>query len=228
MFTSFGSSILQVCIVLPTMNQVLISTELTQRRWGFLIYFFICCLFNDAVSSDYAASNDGMIIMNWKGYGRKRSWANWRFCPGIYLEGPRATTRKPQSGQSSPGRVFTTDLPITKQVITTRPRRLARVIIKKLTVVQPVKKIPAFYGTQIFITVLTTSPPMVPTLSQVYTVRSLPTWFSEIVYTSRFSKWSLSFKFSDHNFEWISHLCDACYMLRPPRPSKSRTQRNIS
>jgi hypothetical protein len=43
--------------------------------------------------------------MNWKGYGRKQSWPNLRYYPSICLEGPRKTTKKPQSGQlvSRPG-----------------------------------------------------------------------------------------------------------------------------
>jgi hypothetical protein len=31
--------------------------------------------------------------MNWKGYGRKRSWPNLRQYPGIFLEGLREITK---------------------------------------------------------------------------------------------------------------------------------------
>jgi hypothetical protein len=36
-------------------------------------------------------------ITNWKGCGRKQSWSNLRYYPGICLEGLRKTTNKPQS-----------------------------------------------------------------------------------------------------------------------------------
>jgi hypothetical protein len=46
------------------------------------LYLFI--LFNDAVSSwDYKASNNTRLTMNRKGYGRKLSWSNLRYYPGI-------------------------------------------------------------------------------------------------------------------------------------------------
>lgn len=44
------------------------------------------CAFNDAFSSsNYIASNDRTIIekINWKGYGRKRKWANLKYYHGI-------------------------------------------------------------------------------------------------------------------------------------------------
>jgi hypothetical protein len=31
--------------------------------------------------------------MNWEGYGRKRSWPNLRYYPGIYLDGLRKATK---------------------------------------------------------------------------------------------------------------------------------------
>jgi hypothetical protein len=56
------------------------------------LYLFLYGLFDDAVSSAcYIASNDWII--NWKGYGRKRSWRNLRHYPGICLEGLRKTTK---------------------------------------------------------------------------------------------------------------------------------------
>jgi hypothetical protein len=39
------------------------------------------------------------MTLNWKGYGRKRSWPNLRCYPGICLERLRKTTKNLQSGQ---------------------------------------------------------------------------------------------------------------------------------
>jgi hypothetical protein len=36
--------------------------------------------------------NDRMIL-NWKGYGRKWSWSNWKYHSGIFLEGLRKATK---------------------------------------------------------------------------------------------------------------------------------------
>jgi hypothetical protein len=33
-----------------------------------------------------------LMIMNWKGYGRKQSWPNLRYYPQISLKGQRKTT----------------------------------------------------------------------------------------------------------------------------------------
>jgi hypothetical protein len=38
--------------------------------------------------------------MNWKGYGRKRSWPSTRYCPGICLEGPGKTMNLSQDNWS--------------------------------------------------------------------------------------------------------------------------------
>jgi hypothetical protein len=38
------------------------------------------------------------LIMNWKGYGRKWSWPNVQYYPGICLEGLRKIMKKLQSG----------------------------------------------------------------------------------------------------------------------------------
>jgi hypothetical protein len=42
--------------------------------------------------------------MNWKGCGRKRSWPNLRYYPGICLEGLRKTTKNLSQDNRSPGR----------------------------------------------------------------------------------------------------------------------------
>jgi hypothetical protein len=40
--------------------------------------------------------------MNWKGCGRKRSWPNLRYYPGICLEGLRKTTKNLSQDSRSP------------------------------------------------------------------------------------------------------------------------------
>jgi hypothetical protein len=42
--------------------------------------------------------------MNWKGYGRKRSWTNLRYYPGICLEGMWKTTKNLGQESLYPGR----------------------------------------------------------------------------------------------------------------------------
>jgi hypothetical protein len=42
--------------------------------------------------------------MNWKGCGRKRSWPNLRYYPGICLEGLTKTTKNLSQHSRSPGR----------------------------------------------------------------------------------------------------------------------------
>jgi hypothetical protein len=73
----------------PTLlvNYVEIDKRCTQN--------IVCSLFNVSFAvtqASYIVSNEG--VMNWKGRGRKRSWPNLRYCPGICLEelriaGPR-------------------------------------------------------------------------------------------------------------------------------------------
>jgi hypothetical protein len=43
-------------------------------------------------------------MMNRKGYGRKRSWRNLRYNPGIYLEGLMNTTKNLSQDIQSPDR----------------------------------------------------------------------------------------------------------------------------
>jgi hypothetical protein len=42
--------------------------------------------------------------MNWKECERKRSWANLKFCRGIFLEGLKKTTKNLNQGSRSPSR----------------------------------------------------------------------------------------------------------------------------
>jgi hypothetical protein len=42
--------------------------------------------------------------MNWKGCGRKRSWLNLRYYPGICVEGLRKTMKNLSQDSRSPGR----------------------------------------------------------------------------------------------------------------------------
>ena len=67
------------------------------------------------------------------------------------------------------------------------PRHTA--LPEKLSVPQLVKKLPALYGTQRFITVSTTAPPPVPTLSQFKKFKFHCNM--NVSFTLRFSKWSL-------------------------------------
>jgi hypothetical protein len=57
------------------------------KRSVCLFFYFICSLFNDALSnSGYVVLND-WLIMNWRGCGRKRSWPDLRNCSSICSEG---------------------------------------------------------------------------------------------------------------------------------------------
>jgi len=48
----------------------------------------------------------------------------------------------------------------------------------------------------------------------------LPKIYSDIIFSPapRSFKWSLPFRSSNQNIVYISHLCHACYMLRPSSP----------
>jgi hypothetical protein len=48
-------------------------------------------------------------MTNWKGYGRKKSWPNLRYYPGIFLDRLRKTTKTHQDTRS-PGLDRTSDL----------------------------------------------------------------------------------------------------------------------
>jgi hypothetical protein len=65
------------------------SYSVLNHTLSLLLILFIYSLFNDTFSiSEYIESNERMIV-NWKGCGRKRSWPNSRYYPGIWLEGLR-------------------------------------------------------------------------------------------------------------------------------------------
>jgi hypothetical protein len=62
-------------------------------------YVFIdCSLFYDA----FPVTSIKWQVMNWKGFGRKRSWHNLRYCLGIGLEGLRKITKTLISGLWKP------------------------------------------------------------------------------------------------------------------------------
>jgi hypothetical protein len=42
--------------------------------------------------------------MNWKGFGRKWTWSDLRYYPGIYLEGVRKNKEKVSQNIRFPGR----------------------------------------------------------------------------------------------------------------------------
>jgi hypothetical protein len=61
--------------------------------------------------------------MNWKGCGRKRSWPNLIYYPGIYLQELRKPTKDLSQGNRSPGRDLNAGpLKYEAAVLTTRPR----------------------------------------------------------------------------------------------------------
>jgi hypothetical protein len=62
-------------------------------------------------------------MMNWKGYGRKRSWPDWRYYPGICLERLRKTTKNLSQDIPSMGRDLNAGPPEYEVgVLTNRPR----------------------------------------------------------------------------------------------------------
>jgi hypothetical protein len=62
--------------------------------------------------------------MNWKGCGRKRSWPNLRYYPGICLEGLRENTENLSDNRRSLGPEMNSGSPkYEAEVITIRPRR---------------------------------------------------------------------------------------------------------
>jgi hypothetical protein len=94
-----------------TPNQLIYSTLSHPVFYLFIVYLFICGLFNGtASSSDYTASNDRMIN-ELKAYGKKRSWPNLRWYPRIYLEALRKTTKNLTQHNRSPVWDFNTGIP---------------------------------------------------------------------------------------------------------------------
>jgi hypothetical protein len=62
--------------------------------------------------------------MNWKGYGRKWSWANLGYYPRICLEGLRKTTKSCQDSQSLDQDLNLGPPKYEAEVLTTQPRCL--------------------------------------------------------------------------------------------------------
>jgi hypothetical protein len=96
-----------------------------------VFYLFIYSLFNDAFSiSDYIVSNERMIVDNeLERSGRKRSWPNSRYCPGICLEGLRETTKNLGQDSRSPGQDLNPGSPEYEAgELTTRPQHSVRII----------------------------------------------------------------------------------------------------
>jgi hypothetical protein len=62
-------------------------------------------------------------MMNWKGFGRKLSWCNRRYYPGICLEGLRKTTKNLSQDSQSLGQDLNPGPPkYNAGVLTTQPR----------------------------------------------------------------------------------------------------------
>jgi hypothetical protein len=60
--------------------------------------------------------------MNWKGYGKKQSWPNLGYYPGICLEGLRKTTKSFSENSRFPGRDLNAGPSVYEAgVLTTRP-----------------------------------------------------------------------------------------------------------
>ena len=95
----------------------------------------------------------------------------------------------------------------------------SRVLLEKLTGFQLVQKFSAFHGTRRFIPAFTRSRHLF--LSQTRSIHSIPhhsiswTSISSLPFTSRSSKWSLSFRSSNHNPVCTSPLSHTCYMFHP-------------
>jgi len=96
-----------------------------------------------------------------------------------------------------------------------------RVLLEKLTGLQPIKKFPAFYGTRRFITEFTRAPPPVPILSQLDAVHTPTSQFLKIYLniilpsTPGSSRWSLSLSSPHQSPVYASPLSYTYYMPRP-------------
>jgi len=65
------------------------------------------------------------------------------------------------------------------------------------------------------------SPPLVPIPNQMNSVHKFPSCIPTIQFilpTSRSYEWSITFRFSDHNFVCDSHVSHVCYMPSPSHP----------
>jgi hypothetical protein len=67
------------------------------------LLFIYFGLLKDAVSSsDYRLQRRMIGLMNWKGYGKKPSWPNLRYYPGIFQEEMRKATKSLMIASSGP------------------------------------------------------------------------------------------------------------------------------
>jgi hypothetical protein len=76
---------------------------------------FACGLFNDAFSVASNERKDDRWMMNWKEFGRKRSWRNLRYYPGICLVGLRNPQKFPVMIARFRAEIWTRDLQNTRQ-----------------------------------------------------------------------------------------------------------------
>jgi hypothetical protein len=109
----------------------------------------------------------------------------------------------------------------------------SRVLLEKLTGSQLVKKFPAFYGTQMFITAFTSARQL--PLSRARAIQSMPpTHFLKTHLTNILpsmpasSKWSLSHRFPHQNPVYTSPLPHACYTSHPSHSSRLITRKMLS
>jgi len=110
----------------------------------------------------------------------------------------------------------------------------SRVLLKKLTGSQLVKKFPTFYETQRFITAFTSACHL--SLSSARSIQSMPqnstSWRSILILSSHLSlessKWSLSFRFPHQNPVYTSPLPCMCHMAHPSHSSRFDHPNNIS
>lgn len=80
------------------------QVESLQSKWALnssvhvtAFLYLLCDVFTDAViGSYYTASNDWMMMMiNWKGHGRKRLWRKLQYYPDYALQDGRPATQPP-------------------------------------------------------------------------------------------------------------------------------------